>query len=1302
MKLDQVPSLPEQVNTVIGELREAAQRCMPLDRMRIERRLLRFNLHKDRLKELGILQEKVARSLQLVERRRKNRPRTSYPEDLPISLRRTEIQRAIVDNQVVVVAGDTGSGKSTQLPKICLDAGRGLRGKIACTQPRRVAALSVSRRIAEELDVTWGREVGSKIRFKDHTAPETYIKMVTDGILLAEIQGDADLWEYDTIIVDEAHERSLNIDFLIGYLRLLCQRRTDLKVIITSATIDTEAFSLAFDNAPIVEVHGRMFPVEVRYWPLEELLEARDDYTYVDAVLKAVEQTLAETREGDLLVFLPSENDILEIGERLRERTEGVEILPLFGRLSAAEQHRLFRRGDQRRIVLSTNVAETSLTVPGIRYVVDTGLARMSRYNPRSHTHRLPIEPVSQSSADQRKGRCGRLEGGICIRLYSEEDFLSRPQFTVPELQRANLADVILQMLAHRIGDIRTFPFLDAPTDQAIHGGIRQLQELGALNQSQRITRLGRRMARMPIAPTVARMVLQANREGVLEDVLVVAAAISIQDPRERPIERKSQADEAHHQFVHPDSDFLTLANIWRAFRALGARPSSGQLRRFCKENFLSFMRMREWQDIYQQLRETLRELGGFKWEHNKGSYEGIHRSVLSGLLSNVAMKLERNLYRAARGREVMIFPGSGLFARGDAKKVKTPGWLVAAEIVETSRLFARTAARIQPEWLEALGSHLCRYSHKEPSYNAHAARVLVRETVTLHGLEILQRRVPYKHIDPEAATEIFIREALVPGAVHTPHRFLERNLALQHKVETWQTRIREHHGLDVEESAFRFYAARLLDVSSVHDLNRIVRAGSRDDPDFLVMNERDLIGSRDTAVNKNSFPDYLEMEGSRLPLTYAYCPGEEEDGLTLALPCKLIEALDPQVLEWLVPGFIEEKIVHYLRKLPKSLRRQLIPIPEKARHTAAAIRPDGRPFLERLAAFVESEYGVRISPRDWDDQPLPNHLRMRVDIKGRDDQTLVAGRDLASMAEQLEQHDTPVELEIWKRATADWEQSELTTWSFGDLPERIEIADVAGLPLLAFPGLDVADRGVDLRLFRNRREAQTASRRGIFRLVQIQLEEELAWLERNLHELDLFQPQSEFIGNNQAVRAAALMHLQQHLIEVPESPVLAVSAFESLVDRALQESTGLGTRFVDQFKVIIQLREEIHRHRHPYPSIEDDLHRLCGASFLIHTPFARLSHLQRYLRGILIRAERFGLDPAKDRQKATQIEPFERELREYSDKSCSAARAEILRELRWMLEEFRVSLFAQELGTDRPISAQRLAHKLEVLRAEP
>jgi ATP-dependent helicase HrpA len=1295
-----MPTSSNNPDMTLAELRQRLGQCMLLDRARIGRRLQRLDRHRNRVKELGIVHDKIERSLRLLERRRRELPQTSYPEELPISACRAEIQRAIEEHPVVVVAGDTGSGKSTQLPKICLDAGRGIMGKIVCTQPRRVAALSVSQRIAEELGVTWGREVGSKIRFKDHTAPETYIKMVTDGILVAEIQGDPDLLEYDTVIVDEAHERSLNIDFLIGYLRLLRRRRRDLKIVITSATIDTEAFSQAFDQAPVIQVQGRVFPVEVRYWPLEELLENREEYTYIDAVLTAVAQTLQETREGDVLVFLPGENDILETRDRLRERTEGVEILPLFGRLSAADQQRIFRRGAKRRIVLSTNVAETSLTVPGIRYVVDTGMARISRYNPRTHTHRLPIEPVSQSSADQRKGRCGRLEGGICIRLYGEEDYHARPRFTSPELQRANLADVILRMLAHRIGDVRSFPFLDPPGESSIQGGIRQLQELGALDDDQQLTRLGRRMARMPLAPTVARMVLQADQEGVLEEVLVVAAAISVQDPRERPMELKAQADEMHQRFVHPESDFLTLTNIWNAYRGLGGRPTQGQMRRFCRQNFLSFMRMREWRDIHQQIRETLRELGGFKWSRGKGSYDGVHRAVLSGLLSNIALKQERNLYRAARDREVMIFPGSGLFVRKDAKKGSSPEWIVAAEIVETSRLFARTVARIQPEWLEDLGAHLCRYSHKEPYYNAPAARVLVRETVTLHGLAVLQRRVPFNRIDPQAATEIFIRAALVPGVISCPHRFLEKNQQLQNKVETWQTRIREYHGLDVDESAFQFYAARLENVSSIHDLNRAVREQITTNADFLTMSERDLVGSRDTAVNRAWFPDFLQVEGRQLPLTYAYSPGAEEDGLTLALPYKMVEAIDPEVLEWLVPGFLEEKVVHLLRSLPKALRRQLIPIPQQAHEIAAELRPDGGPFMETLEAFIESRYGLRISPGDWGEQPLPNHLKMRVDIQGANRESLVAGRNLAGMADRLERHDTPVEAKAWTQAQGKWEQSELLAWTFGDLPERIEIAAAAGVPLVAFPGIEVGDLGVDLRLFRSRREARDTSRTGVFRLAQIQLEKELAWLEKTLRELDQFFPASRFIGDKNGVRHAALTHLQRHLIAVPDPPALQERAFDTLVERAVSESKGIGPRFLGLFGLVIDLRTTIQHHPHPYPGIEDDLQRLAGVHFLEQTPFARLPHLQRYLKGVVVRADRFGLDPAKDRQRVGQLAPYDQEFRERAGERCSTQRAALLQELRWMLEEFRISLFAQELGTDQPISAKRLDLKLEELRA--
>ena len=833
--------------------------CMLKDGMEIARQLRQIQRQKRRdtvrLKNLKVQAE---RSAALRKDRGENPLHVTYPEALPIAARKDEIVRAIREHPVVIVAGETGSGKTTQLPKMCLEAGRGVAAKIACTQPRRVAALSVSRRIAEELGVAWGAEVGCKIRFKDETAPETRIKMVTDGMLLAEIQGDPNLYEYDTVIIDEAHERSLNIDFLLGYLRLLQKRRPELRIVITSATIDTEAFSKAFDNAPIIEVSGRMYPVDVQYWPLEDLAGENGAQTYIDAAVTAVDMVVDAGR-GDILVFMPTEKDIHETRRRLEGRHfRFTEILPLFGRLTAGDQQKVFHKQRYRRIVVATNIAETSITIPGIRYVIDTGLARISRHNPRNQTHRLPVEAISQSSARQRAGRCGRVQNGVCIRLYDEKSFLSRPEYTQPEIQRSDLAEVILRMIALRLGDVETFPFIDPPRSQAIQGGFNVLRALDAIDDNKRLTPLGRDMARLPLAPTVSRMILQAQKERALREVLVIASAISIQDPRVRPLEQEKAADQEHKRFVDGESDFIALLNIWKAYHDTFEKlRTQSQMRRFCKQHFLSFNRMREWRDIYMQIRHTLREMGSFRTNRDDAGYDAIHRSVVSGLLGNVAQKKEGNMYRAVRGRDVMLFPGSGLFQRKEGReenKKSTPGWIMAAEVVETSRLFARTVARIQPAWLAELGAHLCRASYKEPFYSVRSGRVLATETLTLHGLQVVQKRVGYGRIDAGAATEIFIREALVNDEVALPYEFVAQNRDLRARVETWQMQQRLMQFLDLDEAAYRFYAERLENVSSTHDLNRVIMGKGAD---FLLMSEKHLAGEQ-VDFDRDAFPSFF------------------------------------------------------------------------------------------------------------------------------------------------------------------------------------------------------------------------------------------------------------------------------------------------------------------------------------------------------------------------------------------------------------------------------------------------------------
>ena len=1190
---------------------------------------------------------------------------------------------------------------------MCLEAGRALDARLGVTQPRRVAALSIARRIAEELDVTYGRDVGSKIRFRDKTAPETFIKVMTDGMLLAETQGDPDLLEYDTLIIDEAHERSLNIDFLLGYLQVLRRKRPELKIIITSATIDTETFSKAFDDAPIVEVSGRMYPVEVDYWPLDELAQDRGDYTYIDAAVSSVEKILQQSHQGDVLVFLPSERDIRETRERLEGRNfRAVDILPLFGRLTASEQQRVFSPGGNRRVVIATNIAETSLTIPRIRYVIDTGLARLSRYNPRTHTQRLPIEAISQSSARQREGRCGRVEDGICVRLYSEQGFLSRPEYTQPEIQRANLAEVILRMISLKLGEIEAFPFIDPPSKQAIAGGFQLLRELNAIDEGRKLTQTGHDMARLPIDPTVSRMLLQAREEHALSEVLVIAAAISVQDPRERPLEEQAEADKMHKQFHDDSSDFLTYLNIWNTYHDQMESSSQNQLRRFCRAHYLSYMRMREWRDIHAQIKESLRDIKGFRFNDKPADYDAIHRAVLTGLLSSIARKTEGNIYQAARNREVMIFPGSGLFQRNTGKKAsedeesdkdKTPAWIVAAEIVETSRLFARTVARIQPDWLEELSSHLYRASYDQPYFNARSGRVLVNEKLTLYGLELLKRRVPYSRINAVEATEIFIREALVPGAVKTSHPFLEQNTRLCQKLETWQSRTNSARaaGVDIEAAACNFYAGRLDDVSSLHDLNRFLK-GKADD--VLLMQEQDLLGGESRIeFDEQAFPDAFDFDGEELPLSYAYRPGQEEDGLTVAVPYKLVQFVDPEVLEWLVPGLLEEKITILLRSLPKATRKQLIPIPEKAKAIAVELEPTHPTFLDSLQDHLRQHYRVEVQATDWKTEELPDHLRMRIEVQGNDETPLVSGRDLQKLTKSLEQHDTPAELDAWKEATRKWEREGLTTWDFGELPERIEVTQIGGVPLYGWPSLDVSEAGVCLKLCKNRAEAIARSQRGFAGLCALALGDEMTWLHRELKALANLG--DVYPGSPAELRDQAFRHLERYLFHREKILPLREQDFKVAIEQAQKLLLGIVPRFIGQIEGLLQTRRDILLSGLTYPEREADLERLLPEDFLSYVPHEQLNNLFRYLKAIRVRAERAKIDPRKDEQKAELIRVYQAQLDELETIDSSPERVALIDELRWMLEDYRVSIFAQELGTAQPVSPKRLDKKIEQIR---
>ena len=1288
--------------------------------------------------------------------------RIEFPPELPISTRADEIIAAIAENQVVILAGETGSGKTTQIPKMCLAAGRGQRGRIACTQPRRVAALSISRRVAEELNVEWGREVGCKIRFNDQTTPATVIKFLTDGMLLAEVQGDPLLRDYDTVIIDEAHERSLNIDFLLGHLRTLRFKRPELKVIITSATIDTEAFSAAFDGAPIIKVEGRTYPVEVIYAPLDGLGSDYDENDeneeksdaatvasakaealhYIDGAVEAVERIAHESERGDVLVFLPSERDIREVGDLLEgRRLRDCEIVPLFGRLSNVEQQRVFATTQRRKVVLATNIAETSLTIPGIRFVVDTGLARVSRYTATARTRRLPIEPISQSSADQRKGRSGRVAEGICIRLYSEKDFLERPRFTEPEIRRANLADVILRLKAFGLGDIERFPFINPPAPKAIRSGYLLLEEIGALTTEEigelvrPLTPVGRELARLPVDPTVGRMILQARTEKALREVLVIAAGLSIQDPRDRPMDKQQAADAAHRRFAHPDSDFLTLLNIWEAFHDEFERLTQAKLRRFCRDHFLSYTRLREWRDVHAQLLDTLREREAFRMssiydstsEHAERNpdqalafgtpgYRAIHCSVLSGLLGNIAQLDEDNGgYKATNDRRVSLFPGSVLFRREESKRgkpdsaaapkkgPKTPRWIMAAEMMETTRLYARTCARLDPLWAVDLGAHVVRVSHSEPFWNEEAGRVMVKQRTRLYGLELESRAVGYGKINPVHATEIFIREALVNDTVVFPLDCLLHNRAVRAKIENALTRTRDTGYLNLDEAIYRFYVVRLIPeenpehISSVAELVDLVRERRGAEPDFLMLEPEDLRDPETLQHDAVAFPEALPLANSALPLAYSYKPGQADDGVTLDVNVRDAATLTAAALDWAVPGHLEAKVEHYLRALPKKLRRAFVPLNENAKKFAGWVAARDRltdrreTLTEALAAELRERFRLGVQGKIWDDKHLPDHFRVRVRVVNDNGVELCASRELAQIHAALQQRGreatvavAKAEPEVWRRARAQREKSPQTTWTFGDIPARVRVSEQAGVPVEAFPAMVVENGGVALRLARTPEEAQTATARGLSALLESSVRYELGWLERDLKALRELGALLATLVPLADLQVHALGSIRAWVCDAKRVSALTATAFGAAVDRAKADLRGLVPRYVEQLREILTLRLALEVHVTPYAGLAGDLAALLPEDFVRATPYAQLAHFPRYLKAMKQRADRWRQNPVKDTERARQLAPYVAEAVKLRDRDEGSA-------FRWWVEEFRVSLFAQELGTAEPVSAVKL-----------
>jgi ATP-dependent helicase HrpA len=1240
-------------------------------------------------------------------------PPITFPAELPVSRLKDEIAETIRDHQVVIIAGETGSGKTTQIPKICLELGRGVAGQIGHTQPRRLAARTVAERIAEELGSPLGEAVGYQVRFTDVSAGDTLVKLMTDGILLNELARDRDLRRYDTLIIDEAHERSLNIDFILGYLRQLLPRRPDLKVIITSATIDPERFAAAFGGAPVVEVSGRTYPVEVRYRPVRE---SGEDADVGQAISDAVDELSAEG-PGDILVFLSGEREIRDTADLLAGR-DRLEVLPLYGRLSAAEQHRVFERraasSFARRVVLATNVAETSLTVPGIKYVIDPGTARISRYSRGTKVQRLPIEPISQASANQRKGRSGRTSDGICIRLYSEEDFESRPEFTDPEILRTNLASVILQMAAIGLGDIPKFPFIDPPDARNIADGLTLLAELNAFKNG-RITGLGRKLSRLPVDPRIGRMILEADRNGCAREVLIIAAALSIQDPRERPTDAQQLADDKHRRFADPDSDFVAYLNLWEYLAERQRELSSSAFRRMCRTDFLNYLRVREWQDLQGQLQRLAGDLG-VAVSSSSAERSRVHVSLLAGLLSQIGMKTEpakaaasaptgrrpRAEYLGARNARFAIFPGSN-------QARKAPDWIVAAELVETSRLWARTVARIEPEWVEPLASHLVRQSYSEPHWEKKQGGAVALEKVTLYGVPlVVDRKVSYGRIDPAVARELFIRHALVEGDWQTSHRFFAENRRLLAEAEEVEHRARRRGLVVGEDELFAFYDARIpADVVSAQHFDTWWKQARRADPGLLTHLAGDLLSDDAAGVSADAYPDVWTSESTgpqpgslpTLQLTYAFEPGSETDGVTVDIPLSRLNQVNAAEFSWQVPGLRAELVTEMIRSLPKALRRDLVPAPDVAREVVARLGEPSGDLRDAVARELRSLRGVTV-PRDaWDLAKLPRHLRITVRVT-EGDRVLAEGKDVAELQRELR----PRLRAVLSQAAADITRSGLTSWNFGALPRVFREDTVVAYPALA----DAGDR-VDVRLFETEAAARTAMWAGTRRLILLGAPSPVKSIAGGLTTRAKLALSHNPHGGVAALFADCVSCAADYLMAQAGGPAWDREGFERLAAAVRSDLRQVTADVVTQVESALRLAHAVGARlddsradavRSAVADMREQLSGLIYPGFVTATGYRRLPHLTRYLRGIERRLDKLPENPARDAANMAVAQRVEQAYRQAVADLPAARHSDAdVTDVRWMLSELRVSLFAQTLGTQAPVSENRILGALDRLR---
>jgi ATP-dependent helicase HrpA len=1253
-------------------------------------------------RELERLETQVRGSAERVAARRASLPVVRYDESLPVHARLEEIAEAIRRSSVTIVSGATGSGKSTQLPKICLELGRGVAGMIGHTQPRRIAAQTLAYRVSTELGTQPGDLVGYQVRFVDRTGPRTLVKLMTDGLLLRELETDPLLERYDTLILDEAHERNLNVDFLLGVCRELVARRPDLRVIVTSATIETRRFAEYFGGAPVIDVEGRSYPVEVRYRPLRE--DEAEAPSLPEAVAASLDELRANERgiEGDALVFLPGERQIAEVREYLeRAGRRDWDVFPLYARLSAAEQEKVFEPHPRPRAVLATNVAETSLTIPGVRFVVDAGLARVSRYSPRAKFQRLPIEPVSRASAEQRTGRCGRVGEGICIRLYAEDDFASRPQYTDPEILRTNLASLILQMAALGLGAPEEFPFVDPPDTRLLNDGYRLLQELSAVDGDRRITRLGRQMAALPVDPRLARILLEAGRQRCLSEALVIAAFLSIQDPRERPSDKTEAADQAHALFADERSDFVAVLNLWRAAReqtAAGTRV----LRRWCKDHFLSFVRVREWYDLHEQLAEIT---AGQGLERNAAPAPAnlLHQSILTGFLGGIGVLDEARTYLGARDARFVIAPGTPLARR-------SPHWIVAANLVETQRLYARMVAQVQPSWIESAGAHLVRRTYGEAQWAVARGMVMARETVTLYGRVLSSgRQVNFAAIDPALARRMFVEEALVRGRSTLRCGFLARNARLRAELEVLEAKLRRRDLLAPDAALVDFYLERIpADVASTRALERWWRSEERRHPDRLDAPAEVLLAGAAPAMDPHDYPDRFDVDGNLLPLAYRFDPTDPDDGVTLEVPVALLGSLPARRLDWLVPGYLRDKLVALLRGLPKEVRRELVPIPDTAGRLHAALGRSGSGSLhERLAELVTAEAGTRVDAAQLAAIALPPWLKMNLRVIDAHGQELRRGRDLEALRAELR-------LRTAQAARPDdargWERECVKRWDFGDLPQNLRV--VSGrVTLRMYPGIEDAGNAVRLRLFPNPESAAAATVHGVVRLAALAMPQQHDLVVRQCagdRELALLAAAAGFDRSlfgeiaDRAVEAALQLddrHLPRSEAEFAARVAAARAGVAEAGAHVARAVTGVLLALKDARAALAPLSAPAFAAARV--SIERQLAGLLAPGWVRRTPAQAFAQLPKYVKAAGRRAERLRDDVVRDRRLDAEIAPFAAALAELAAGSQAAGRGGELERLRWMIEEFRLSLFAQDLRTQGPVSAKRLEAQLAKARDE-